>query len=57
MRVGPQDWNTAQEEGLRYSRRWTPAPDALSLRVVVRDMVTGQYGTLDVPLKKFLPQK
>ena len=57
VRVGPQDWNTAQEEGLRYSRRWTPGPDALSLRVVVRDMIAGQYGTLDVPLRKFLPQK
>ena len=57
VRVGPQNWATAQAEGLRYSRRWTPGPDALSLRVVVRDMITGQYGTLDVPLRNFLPQK
>jgi len=28
-----------------------PARDVVSLRVIVRDMVTGRYGTLDVPLK------
>jgi VWFA-related protein len=48
-------WEAAQQEGLRYARRWKPAPDAVSLRVVVRDMITGQYGTLDVPLKKLAP--
>jgi hypothetical protein len=47
---GPR-WAAAQRDGLLYERRWKPAPDAVSLRVVVRDMITGQYGTLDVPLK------
>ena len=57
MKIAAERWETAQREGLRYARRWKPAPDAVSLRVVVRDMITGQYGTLDVPLKKLAQQK
>jgi hypothetical protein len=57
VRLGAQSWETAQQEGLRYTRRWKPAPDALSLRVVVRDMITGQYGTLDIPLNKIGPAR
>ena len=55
VKIPTQSWETAQREGLLYARRWKPAPDAASLRVVVRDMITGQYGTLDVPLKKLAP--
>ncbi len=55
--IGPQDWDTAQREGLLYTRRWKPAAEATSLRVVVRDMMTGQYGTVDVPLKKLAPAR
>jgi VWFA-related protein len=51
VRIPAQSWETAQREGLRYARRLKPARDAVSLRVIVRDMVTGRYGTLDVPLK------
>jgi hypothetical protein len=53
--IPAQGWEAAQREGLLYARRWKPAPDAESLRVAVRDMLTGQYGTLDVPLKKLPP--
>jgi hypothetical protein len=52
VKIAAQSWETAQREGLHYVRRWKPAPDTVSLRLVVRDMMTGQYGTLDVPLKK-----
>jgi VWFA-related protein len=52
VKIAAARWEAAQREGLRYARRWKPAPDAVSLRVVVRDTITGQYGTLDVPLKK-----
>jgi hypothetical protein len=52
VKVDAKGWDTAQEEGLRYTRRWKPAPGALSLRIVVRDMITGQYGPLDIPLNK-----
>jgi hypothetical protein len=55
VKIAVQRWEAAQQEGLRYARRWKPAPDAVSLRVVVRDVITGQYGTLDVPLKKLAP--
>lgn len=47
-----EKWEAAQKEGLRYSRQWKPGPDAVSVRLIVRDMSTGKYGTLDVPLKK-----
>ena len=51
VNVPTTGWEQARQEGLRYSRRLKPAADAVSLRVVVRDMLTGKYGTLDVPLK------
>jgi len=57
VKIATERWEAAQQEGLRYSRRWKAVPDAISLRVVVRDMITGQYGTLDVPLKKLPPAK
>jgi hypothetical protein len=57
IKVLAQNWDTAQEEGLRYTRRWKPAPGALSLRVVVRDMISGQYGTLDIPLARLVPAR
>jgi hypothetical protein len=53
--IATERWEAAQREGLGYTRRWKPAPDAISLRVVVRDMITGQYGTLDVPLNQLAP--
>jgi VWFA-related protein len=52
IRIPAQNWDAAQQEGLRYSRQWKAAPDAVSVRIIVRDMATGKYGTLDVPLKK-----
>ncbi len=52
VKIAAQNWETAEREGLHYARRWKPAPETASLRLVVRDMITGHYGTLDVPLKK-----
>jgi VWFA-related protein len=52
VKIPTQSWEKAQEDGIHYARQWRPAADAVSLRVVVRDMLTGKYGTLDVPLKK-----
>jgi VWFA-related protein len=57
VKIAAQNWETAQQEGLHYGRRLKPAPDAVSLRVIVRDMITGHYGTLDVPLKKGAPAR
>ena len=50
--VPTDKWDAVQQEGLRYSRQWKPAPDAVSVRIIVRDTTTGKYGTLDVPLRK-----
>ena len=50
-------WDAAQQEGLRYSRQWKPGPDAVSVRIIVRDMTTGKYGTLDVPFKNLPARK
>ena len=50
VKIPAQSWETAQREGLRYARRLKPGRDAASVRIIVRDMVTGRYGTLDVPL-------
>jgi VWFA-related protein len=55
VKIPAQRWETVQQEGVLYTRRWKPEPDAVSLRVVVRDTITGHYGTLDVPLKKIGP--
>ena len=57
VRIASARWEAVQREGLRYSRRFKPATDTVSVRIVVRDMATGQYGTLDVPLKKPVQQR
>jgi hypothetical protein len=51
VKIPAESWETAQREGLRYTRRLKPARDAVSLRIIVRDMVSERYGTLDVALK------
>lgn len=48
--VPAQGWASLAEEGVRTTRRLRPGPDTISLRIVVRDMLSGQYGSLDVPL-------
>jgi VWFA-related protein len=55
VKIAAERWEAAEREGFRYVRRWKPGPDSVSLRVVVRDMITGRYGSLDVPLKKLAP--
>jgi hypothetical protein len=52
IEIPTQKWEGVQQEGLRDSRQWKPAPDAVSVRILVRDMTTGTYGTLDVSLRK-----
>jgi hypothetical protein len=57
VKIPAQNWEAAQREGLLYRRRWKPDPEATSLRVVVRDTISGQYGTIDVPLKQLTPAR
>jgi VWFA-related protein len=50
--VPASQWQEVRAQGVRTSRQWKPAAGVNSIRVVVRDIHTGQYGTLDVPLKQ-----
>ena len=45
-------WPEASTRGIPYSRQWRPAAGTATVRIVVRDVRSGQYGTLDVPLGK-----
>ena len=45
-------WEEARKQSITYPRQWKPAADVTSLRVIVHDVRSGQYGTLDVPLDK-----
>ncbi|MBI5087015.1 MAG: VWA domain-containing protein, partial [Acidobacteria bacterium] len=38
--------------GLFYSRKWRPAGDVTTIRVIVRDRLSGRHGTLDLPFVK-----
>jgi len=52
--VPKSKWDDVSANGLNYERRCKLGPGASTLRVVVRDTRTGQYGSLDVPLGKIL---
>ncbi len=43
-------WEEARKRGIAYQKQWKPAAATATLRVVVHDVRTGNYGTLEVPL-------
>jgi VWFA-related protein len=45
----------ARQQPTRYVETWRPAADATALRVIVHDVNSGRYGSLDVPLSKVTP--
>ena len=45
-------WEAARQEPTGVDVIWKPAAEATSLRVIVRDVNSGRYGSLDVPLSK-----
>jgi VWFA-related protein len=45
-------WEATRQQATRIDRTWKPAADATALRVIVREVNSGQYGSLDVPLKR-----
>jgi VWFA-related protein len=52
-RTVPADrWEAARREPTRYDGTWKPAADVTGLRVIVRDVNSGRYGSLDVALGK-----
>ncbi len=48
--VPAAQWEGARLKPTRYEATWKPAADATSLRVIVHDVNSGRYGSLDVPL-------
>jgi VWFA-related protein len=51
LQVKVKDWEQARARGLAYAAQWKPKPGVIASRLIVRDRLTGLYGTLDVPLK------
>ena len=43
-------WETVKQQGLGYRKQWKPGDGATSVRIIVRDSRTGQYGSLDLKL-------
>jgi VWFA-related protein len=43
--------NLPPPEENRLERQWKPRPGATSLRVIVRDVFTGRFGSIDIPAK------
>jgi len=50
--VPAAQWESARQQATRYDGIWRPAADATALRVIVHDVNSGRYGSLDVPLSK-----
>jgi len=40
-----------QNGAVRYNRVWKLDPATSTVRLIVRDMRTGRYGTVDLPVK------
>jgi VWFA-related protein len=55
--VPAAQWEAARQQPTRFDRTWKPAADATALRVIVHDLNSGRYGSLDVPLKKVPPDR
>jgi VWFA-related protein len=43
-------WEDARKLGIFFERQWKPEAAATSLRLILRDLRSGQYGSVDVPL-------
>lgn len=52
LEIPEAEWRVTRENGVSYARRWKPSPEAVRLRVLVRDATSGQTGTLDMPLRE-----
>jgi hypothetical protein len=49
--------DAARRQATRYDVTWKPAADATTLRVIVQDVNSGRYGSVDVPLTKVPPDR
>ncbi len=43
-------------QAFTLERRWKPDPGVASVRIIVRDQITGQYGAIDIPLDRIPPR-
>jgi VWFA-related protein len=50
--VPAAQWEVARLQPTRYDATWKPAADATALRVIVHDVNSGRYGSVDVTLNK-----
>ena len=50
--VAASDWETARLQPTRIEAIWKPTAEATAVRVIVHDVNSGRYGSLDVPLSK-----
>jgi hypothetical protein len=50
--VPAAQWEAARQQPTRYELTWKPAPEATTLRIIVQDVHSGRYGSLDVPLNQ-----
>jgi hypothetical protein len=48
--VPATQWEAARQRATRYDGIWRPTANATVLRVIVHDVNSGRYGSLDVPL-------
>ena len=48
--VTPDKWEAVKRQGVMYQRTWKPAEATTNLRVIVRDVRSGQYGSVAVKL-------
>jgi VWFA-related protein len=53
--VPAAQWEAARQQPIGVDVIWKPAADATALRVIVHDVNSGRYGSLDVPLSKVPP--
>ena len=46
--MGYTDYNGGS---VQHAHNWKLDPEAAAIRVILRDKLTGRYGTLDLPVK------
>lgn len=52
LKLPPEQWKVLETSGIPYARTWKLAAATTTVRVIVRDRMTGQFGTLDIPLSE-----
>jgi hypothetical protein len=49
--VAASKWEEARAAGLGYQKQWRPAEGTTRLRIIVHDVRSGQYGSIEVPVR------